>query len=203
MDNSGNINLAKVNKMEINLSLRSFKTEHGAINYKAIFDIPVKNRIPEMAKKDIRLTVAAITVALASAFEVMNIQRKMNNSQVIDLAETIIDCAIDGDIISLEDVLLFLQKLTRGEYGELYEGIDQVKFMKMFNKYRDERWEAGRSMAENRHLEYKGIGPERENNNNTSLDEHLSSFTTKLQTMKDEIASQKAENKRLRDQNEF
>lgn len=185
------IDVSRVDRIAINQELRKYKEQGGGLNYPALFAIPVSERIPAMAKKDLRMTITTIAVALTLAMEAINVARKMTPIQIIDLAETITDDADSRDNLALEDLMLFLQKLTRGEYPDLYEGIDQIKFMSRFNQYRDERWDAGRVAAENKHLEYKGLGPVRENSGASALDEHLSAFSTKLQAMKDELREAK------------
>lgn len=192
--------VALVDGFKINQQLKKFKTDRGDINYTALFNIPVAERINQMAKKDLGGTIKIIAVALTMAFEKMNLVRKMTNAQVLDLAEEIVDSSEDGDRIALEDLMLFLQKLTRGEYSELYEGIDQVKFIARFDEYRDVRWEEAKRIAENKHQEYKNMGdPQRTGSAKTALDEHLSSFTTKIESLKDELREQKEINKRLKD----
>lgn len=200
---NGSLNITLVDRIAVNQELKKFKTQSGGINYPVLFAIPVEERIAAMAKKDLRGVITTVAVAVTLAMEALNVSRKMTPLQIVDLAEAIVDDAECGDNIALEDLMLFLQKLTRGEYPELYEGIDQVKFMNRFNTYRDERWEAGRVIAENKHIEYKGLGPERTSQPNTALDEHLAAFSNKLGAMKDEIKEQKAENKRLREQRDF
>lgn len=197
------IDVTRVDKIAINQELRKYKSQGGGIEYSILFTIPVSERIPAMAKKNLRMTITTIAVALTLAMEAINVTRKMTPIQIIDLAETIVDDADNGDNISLEDLMLFLQKLTRGEYPDLYEGIDHMKFMSRFNQYRDERWEAGRVIAENKHIEYKGLGPERTGQPNTALDEHLAAFTNKLSVMKDELREKKEEMKRMRNKNDF
>ncbi len=197
------IEISLIDKIGINQELRKFKNPEGGINYPALFDIPVSERIPAMAKKDLRMTITTIAVALTLAMESINVSRKMTPIQIIDLAETITDDASSNDNLSLEDLMLFLQKLTRGEYPDLYEGIDQVKFMARFNIYRDERWEAARQLRESEHLAYKGLGPERTAQPNTALDQHLAAFTNKLGAMKDELKEKNAELKRMRQQKDF
>lgn len=189
--------------MKINLELKKFKHINGAVNYREIFLIPKDNRIAAMAVRNIAETIQTITVALTLCFETMNLSRAMSAFQILDLAEAIVDEA-ESDSLSLEDLMLFLQKLTRGEYPGLYEGIDIPKFMERFGKYRDERWAAGIKIRDEKELEYKQLGyVERTGTKDTALDEHLSSFTTKLSKMKDELHEQKNENKRLRNQRDF
>lgn len=176
----------------MNLYLKKFKSQGGGLNYPALFGIPADQRIAAMAKRNIAETVKVVVVVLTMALENINVSRKMNDIQVLDLAEAIVDDADNGDNISIEDLCLFLQKFTRGEYGEFYEAIDQVKFLARFNKFRDERWEAARMIQENKHIEYKGMGPTREAKM-TDFDEHLAAFTNKLREMKDELIEAKRE----------
>lgn len=203
IQNDGNLDLIKVNRLELATELRKFKTEKGGINYPVLFKIPKKERIFEMSKIDLTGTIQIISVGISLALENINLKRPMTSSQVLDLAEAIIDES-DSDNLALEDLLLFLQKLTRGEYGEMYESLDVPKFMMKFGQYRDERWDAGIKIRDEKDLELKNLGQtDRTSEKNTALDEHLAQFTTKLSAMKDEIKLIRAENKRLRDQNNF
>lgn len=200
---TGNIDISKVDKLKINLELKKFKHTNGSINYGEIFLIPKDQRIAAMAVINMAQTIQTITVALTICFETMNLSRAMSAFQILDLAEAIVDEA-ESDNLSLEDLMLFLQKLTRGEYPGLYEGMDIPKFMERFGQYRDERWSAGIKIRDEKVLEHKQLGDvERTGTKQTALDEHLSSFTTKLSNMKDELHEQKNENKRLRNQRDF
>ena len=128
--------MATGNKQEINLILRNYKNENGSVCFPALFALTY--RIPEMAKRDYIQTAVLISTALTLAFESMNLARPMNGSQITDLAETILDSSHE-DNLSLEDVMLFLQKLIRGDYGKMYESMDIPKFMDFFEIYREER----------------------------------------------------------------
>jgi hypothetical protein len=44
--------------------------------------------------------------------------------------------------------MLFLQKLTRGEYGTMYESMDIPKFMEKFELYREERFQSMQNIRE-------------------------------------------------------
>jgi hypothetical protein len=207
-DTTGNetINVSKIDKVGVNIELRKFKNENGSINYPSLFNIPISERIPAMAKMDLRGTISIISVALTLAMETINVSRKMNSSQIVDLAETIVDTAAGGDIISLEDLMLFLQKLTRGEYKDFYEGIDQVKFMVRFNEYRDERFSEAVRLKEEKHEEFKRLGDDNsfERNNRTSpFGEEALKYRQKIQERKDEVALLKRENNILKQQNNF
>lgn len=191
--------VALIDKVAVNMELRKYKTPDGGINYPAIFNIPISDRIPAMAERDLGGTINLVAVALKLAMESMNLKRPMTNSQIIDLAEAVVDGAGEGDKISMEDLMLFLQKLTRGEYPDLYEGIDHPKFFSRFNVFRDERWEAGKKIKEDKDLEFKSLGPTRQIESTNPLDIHLSEMSNKVQQLKDELKEQKNINKRLRE----
>lgn len=81
----------------------------------------------------------------------------MTPVQINDLAEELIDTA-NEDNLSLEDVILFLQRLVRGQYGELYESMDIPKFMEKFEVYRQDRHNEILRIRESEHLQYKALG---------------------------------------------
>ena len=126
------------NRFEMNQSLKLYKSPTGSPNYPALFTIPSDQRLPEMAKVDMKRTAALVGVGLTVAMESMNLARPMNATQILDLTDTIIE-ASEEDNLSMEDVMIFLQKLTRGEYGPMYESMDIPKFMEKFEQYREER----------------------------------------------------------------
>jgi len=192
---TGSVEVAKVDKFGIGLELRKFKNPNNSINYPALFDIPKDQRIAAMAEMDLGATIKIVTVALTLALETMNLKRGMTAFQVLDLAEAIVDEA-GSDNLAIEDLMLFLQKLTRGEYPEMFEGIDQLKFMLRFNKYRDDRWEAGIAIRDAKVEEYKRLGDsndfERANPRDaSSFGLQLEHFRQKSQERKDELKSRK------------
>lgn len=190
----GKIDTGPIDRMALNIELRKFKSGN-TVKFGELLKIPSSERISNLAKNDLRGTVTTISVALTLAFETMNLKRGMTPIQIVDLAETIVDDS-EGDKISIPDLLLFLQRLTRGEYGELYDSFDSVKFMRFFGQFRDERWSEGIRIRDERDLEYKNLGdPERVERKNTAFDEHLSAFTTKLSAMKDELREAKKNKK--------
>lgn len=173
-------------KHGVSVAIKAFKLPNGAVNYPAILSIPLSERLPQMAKNSFRETSTIVTAALTLAMEGMNLKNPMNPIQILDLSEAIIDTA-DEDNLSLEDVVLFLQKLVRGEYGKLYESIDLPKFMEFFEIYRLDRHNALNEYRLNKHLEYKGMGDTNRSTVINDLDEHFASFTGRLNEMKDKL----------------
>lgn len=134
-------------KLEVNALLRTYKNERGQTNFPALFSIPSSQRLPEIARQDFKLAHTVISVGLTFCFESMNLTRPMSADQIIDLSDAIIETSAE-DNLSLEDLLLFMQKLSRGEYGPMYEGMDIPKFMQHFDVYREQRWQAIQAVRE-------------------------------------------------------
>jgi len=180
-------------RSEIQAILKPFKTPTGAANFPALLSIPTDQRLVKMAENDFEGTLAIISAGITLAMENINLKQPMNALQIVDLADAIIDTASD-DNLSLEDLMLFLQQLVRGRYNPLYDSMDVAKFMEKFEIYRQKRHEAMLEYRENKHLEYKSLGdPTRVTKAETAFDEHLQSYSTKLQAKNDEIKLLKRE----------
>ena len=143
--------LHKGDRQGVNRMLTVYRIGSG-FNFPALLSLP--ERLPAMFKREPKETAATIVVALTGAFETMNLSRPMNSAQIVELAETILDSSTE-DYLALEDVLLFLQGLTRGKYGPLYESMDIPKFMQLFEVYREERHQQYQSIKEESHIQNK------------------------------------------------
>lgn len=191
------------NKQAINLSLKEFKLENGAPNFPVLFLVPSENRLPALAKTDPEGISEIVAAGLTLTIESMNLKRGLTPAQIIDLTDEILDSSVE-DNLSFEDLMLFLQGLTRGKYGELYESMDIPKFMNLFGKYRDERWNEGIRIRDEKHEEYKNLGDkERTERPMTAFDQHLADYTTKLEAKNDEIKLLRKERKKRFDQDNF
>lgn len=191
----GGIEVKNVDKVGINVELKKYKHENNSINFPALFEIPTDNRITAMAERDLGQTIKILSVALTLCFETMNLSRPMQAFQILDLAEIIVDES-KSDKLAIEDVMLFCQKLTRGEYPNLYEGMDIPKFMERFNQYRDERWNTAITLRDSRHEQYKTEANdnyyERANPTDASpFGQYLKHFKGKVQAKNDEIREKK------------
>lgn len=177
--------------------MREFKGTGGVVKYENVLAIPFDNRISKLAEKDYKGVSMAISAALHLAFEGMNLKRGMTADQEIDLAEAIIDTAAE-DYLALEDLLLFLQKLVRGEYGILYESMDIPKFMDKFEIYRQERHENLMRIKEEKHIQYKKLGDTGRSNEPTELSQHFSGMAEKISVMSAELKHLRKENNNLK-----
>lgn len=188
--------------MGIMIALKQYKTDVGAVNYPLVLSIPRSERLPELAKKDFITIVKIVAAALTVAFESMNLKRGMTEVQVADLAEAILDSSTE-DYLAMEDLMLFLQKLTRGEYGAMYESMDIPKFMMAFETYREERHQSLLALRENKHLEHKGMGNAERTTVKSEIDEHFFSMANQLSNMRDSLRETRKENKKLKDIDNF
>lgn len=146
------------NKLEMNAALRVYKMPNGAVNYNHVLRVPTSDRILGLIQSGgyervFKMLAGAVQVALES----LNINKTLSENQVIDLVDALIDTAHE-DNLSVEDVVLFLQKLVRGEAGKLAYAIDIPKFMDYFESYRQERHVEYLRAKEELHAQYKATG---------------------------------------------
>jgi len=134
--------------------------ERGQPNYPAILQIPLRDRIPALVKYDdigYNQVLEAITAALNSAVGNLNLRVGVNEDQVLDIAESIITEA-EEDQLSLEDVLLFLQQLSLGKAGKIFDRMDMPTFFELFETYREARYQTVIGLREEQQCQYKGLG---------------------------------------------
>ncbi len=184
-------------KAGISVILREFKTNQGIVKYEKVLAIPSMERIPALAQKDFHKMITIISAALTLAFEGMNLKRGMNALQVVDLAEAIIDTAGE-DNLAMEDLMLFLQKLVRGEYGAMYESMDIPKFMTAFEEYREQRWQQLNNIREEQHVQHKAMGDTGRTGEPDELSKHFSNFADKISSMSSELKATRRENAELK-----
>jgi|CXWK01.1.fsa_nt_gi hypothetical protein len=187
------------NKAEMNLILRQYK-DNGVINFPMVMSIPSSERIPALAKQDFTRINMLVIGALTLAMESLNTKRRLNEIEILDLSETIIDSA-NEDNLSFEDLMLFLQKMTRGEYKVPAE-LDIPKFMEIFEIYREQRHQELHEYRYNQHLQYKGIGDATRVTQKDELSEHFSSMGDRMHQFKETISKLKQENYSLKIDNE-
>lgn len=145
-------------KLEVNLNLKQYKFANGAPNYDTILRIPFEDRLPglvlKVGLKQVHMTLAA---AITMTMESLNLSKPLTPDQIIDLTDILIDTSAE-DYLSLEDVLLFMQQVSRGVMGELYSSIDIPKIMKSFEKYRQERHSEYKRLKDEQDVQYKIMG---------------------------------------------
>lgn len=128
-------------RLDIAAHLGQFK-QNGVINFRAVLSIESRQRIPQLILQEggRNTVLIALSVALKNALGNLNMKYHMNEDQLVELADLIIDQAHE-DQLALEDVVLFLQKMLAGEYGEVEFKMDSPLFFKLFEAYRQQRHE--------------------------------------------------------------
>lgn len=187
-------------KRQMALILKQYKGKGGAINYPAVMSVPSSERLPALYERDFMQATALVVGALTMAFEKLRF-KNMDGGLVNDIAEEILN-SCDEDNLSLEDLVLFLQNMVRGVYGDTTQ-ISVSKFMNMFDGYRDERHYALIQYRENEHLQYKGMGDNTRINKEDPLSEHFSRMANSLSELKSSLRSEKKENTVLKQAEKF
>jgi len=144
------------NRQQISLALMKYKTIEGAVHFPALFEIKTEDRLPCLYLKNPVRIAAIVTAGLTLAMEAMNLARPMNAKQIVNLADVILESSGE-DNLSLEDLMLFLQGLIRGEYGRMYESMDIPKFMQMFEIYREKRFQALQALRDEQRKQFDAL----------------------------------------------
>jgi hypothetical protein len=173
------------------LILKQYKLPTGDINFPMLFEIPSADRIPALYKHDFLRATALVGMAVASAFDRMKFKKKPDGVLVNNLVEEIIDSA-DEDNLSMEDLLLFLQRLVRGKYGN-FEDVSIPRFMNLFDGYRDERWDEGVRLRDSKNMQYQGLGNASRTNEISQLQQQFSKFASNLHELKTQLAETRKE----------
>lgn len=118
--------------------LRTFCYQNGCTNYLQLVRVPSSERIPILAKTNRKEIHQVISAQIEYCMKFINIPNGLNLEQIFLLADTIIDDS-ESDNLSLQDVFLFLQKLSQGKMGTIYNRLDIPTFMELFEVHRQER----------------------------------------------------------------
>jgi hypothetical protein len=163
------------NRLELNLLLKNYKTISGAVNFPAVLSVSKDERIPALINSAGYGKIhGIICAAIQLSMESLNLTNTLNAAQIFDLSDTVIDSA-NEDYLALQDLVLFLQKLVRGEMGTLYNQMDIAKFMELFENYRQDRHRALLGIREESHAQFKAL-PIPERFSDMSKDEERSAF---------------------------
>lgn len=120
--------------------LKGFTTNQGTTNYPALMLVPSGERIPALAKTNRKEVHQVISAQIEYAMNFFNIPNGMSLEQIFLLADTIIDDS-ESDNLSIQDVFIFLQKLSSGKMGTIYNRLDIPTFVELLEVHRQERHE--------------------------------------------------------------
>lgn len=162
-------------KLALNIALKNFKTITGAVNFPAVLSISPNQRLPQLvASEGYEKIHGLVCAAIQLSMESLNLTLPLTAAQVVDLADAVIDTS-NEDQLALEDLVLFLQKLVRGEMGTLYNQMDIAKFLELFENYRQDRHKALIDFREEEHAQFKAL-PVPERFSDMTKDEERSAF---------------------------
>jgi len=92
------------------------------------------------------LALALVKLHIIDLLDFINPSRSMSIEQVEQTAELLIS---DYSYLKIADILLVFKKAKKGEFGQLYEGIDGMKILQWFAQTWDERLEAAEINSQN------------------------------------------------------
>lgn len=172
--------------------IKSFVTGNGATDYISLMRVPTAERIPVLAKTNRKEIHQVIAAQIEYTMKFFNIANGMTVEQIFLLADTIIDDA-GSDNLSIQDVFLFLQKLSTGKMGVVYNRLDIPRFMELFEIHRQERHQEKLKFQENEHLQYKSMGPSERSTETDSLSDHFSKFASTLSGLRQTVKELKSQ----------
>ena len=142
----------------VKLYLSNFK-DRGIVQYSKTLLIPQTERIPALVEPagGRFQVVTALCASLKSAFDNLNLRVTVNESQVLEIADAIIDESYE-DNLALEDVLLFLGQLITGKLGKLYDRLDMPTFFELFEVYRQERHKSLMNIKHEQDRQFQSLG---------------------------------------------
>lgn len=181
--------MQKGDSQTMGLILKQYKHKNGDINFPAIFSsVPSSERLPALFKNDMFQATALVVGALTMCFKRMRL-KKVDGELINDIAEEVLDSS-EEDNLSLEDLVLFLGNMIRGKYGDV-EDISVTKFMRLFDKYRNERTDAMEQIRVNEHLQFKGLGDATRSVQSDPMAEHMANLGARIVEMKEALSEKK------------
>jgi hypothetical protein len=150
--------LAEGDKIALSMALKPYKLPNGATNYLEVLKVPYEDRIQGLiANIGFETTHKLMGAAITIAMEGLNLSKPLSGDQIVDLVDAIIDSSVE-DQLALEDLILFLQKLVKGEFEDTNSRMDIPIFMRLFEKHRQERHKALKRYKYEKDVYYKSLG---------------------------------------------
>lgn len=150
--------LVRNDRHAINRHLDQFK-QQGLVKHERTLLIPTSERIPALTRSEegYEQVYVILVASLQRTMNNLNLRKGMNEDQLLELADLIIEESRE-DNLSMEDVLLFLQQLTTGKAGKIFDRMDMPVFFELFEHYRQARYLALRYVQYEAEVNYKAMG---------------------------------------------
>lgn len=173
-------------RYEIAKIVKEYKDADGNADYLKLMSISQSERIPELVKTEEgeKKMVGVVTAAITIMGEELNIKSGLKPGQVVSLAAAIIEQA-EYERLTLEDVIVFLQQVSNGYYGEMYNALDRTKILKWMGTYREARVKSLEEYRINKHIEYKGLGDSNRSVEPDKLTTYVDTIAGRFNALKD------------------
>lgn len=152
-------------KIQLAVQIAPF-LEKGRPNYPQLFSVPRDQRLPAMMEENLAVTLTVVSTAIGLYLGSSGIGQDL----AVDIAEAVLgDCAEDN--LTLQDVVIFVKAAAAGKYGAFLRNVPTPQdFMKMFEMYRQERYEAILNIRDEQNTQAKAQGPtERESDDREAV----------------------------------
>ena len=135
---------------------------NGEVKWDALLSIPLTERIPGLihsyGKKTMHKLLVMILKEFTNALPLTKIKKMTDTRIAIAACEVMLTSWEDQ--LSLEDLILFLQKAKAGHYGAIKNMSHPVQLLSLMEAFRQARHEAYQKMKEAQHDAYKVLGEE-------------------------------------------
>lgn len=142
-----------------NLVVQNYQRE-GAVNYEALLSLPLSERIPGLIENYGKKTMHRLLVMMLSQFNkqlLLPKAKKLTDTKISMTACELMLTAYE-DQLSLEDVILFLQRAKAGLYGPIKNLILPSVLFDKFEMYRQARHEVFNKLKAARDAGFKAMG---------------------------------------------
>ena len=102
--------------------------------------------------KNEKLALALVKLHIIDLLDFINPARSMSIEQVEQTAELLIS---DYSYLKIADLLLVFKKAKKGEFGQLYEGIDGMKILQWFTQTWSDRMDAAEQQSQQEAASHK------------------------------------------------
>jgi hypothetical protein len=129
--------------MIANLVVKQYQAGE-TVKWDALLSIPLTDRIPGLMEKFGKKTMYRLLVMIIREFFNSLVLTKAKKLTETKISVTACDLMISAheDYLSLEDVILFLQRAKAGKYGVIKNLSSPVVFFDLLEQYRQDRHEA-------------------------------------------------------------
>lgn len=146
--------------MIANLVRMQYETGAGP-NFENLLAIPFEDRIPGLIERYGNKTMHHLLVMVVNEFVAsleLPAYKRPTETRISVLACEVMLSSYE-DLLSLEDIILFLQRAKAGFYGPIKTLVNTAMLFTLLDKYRQERHEAYIKLKNNKEAVLKTIGP--------------------------------------------